>query len=242
VAAAQRQASRSRVREATCELGHLRPTPRREPRRLVLVALLLVAREAAAGDPCETLLAARGHLVAWQRAKAPSRATEAKARSAWASVPASCRGGMWYVTAANLLRAPGASPGPLVAGELRFGSSAEALAAGLAACPKDAALLATVAYLARVAPTEAPPLPAGACSSVDPGDAALRAYVCGSEAIAAGRWADADEHLGSVDPARVPDLAALRASIRKHTRRKQPATPAPKLSCDPFCPMEGWRR
>jgi hypothetical protein len=52
VAAAQRQASRSRVREATCEPGHLRPTPRPEIVRLLfLVALAACGGTGARPDP-----------------------------------------------------------------------------------------------------------------------------------------------------------------------------------------------
>jgi hypothetical protein len=209
-------------------------------RSLLLAALLLAATPAAA-EECQALLAARGHLAASQRAASPTRAAWEKARDAWASAPASCRSGMWYVTAANLLRAPRA-PKELVAEGVRFTGASEALAAGLTACPRDAALLAYLAYLARVEPAAAPPLPADACTTVDASDAALRAYVCGSQAIAAGRWADAEKQLAGIEPERFPDLARLLAAIRAHTGRKLPDPPPPRLGCDPFCPMESWRR
>jgi len=212
--------------------------------RSLLVALLLYGGVAGADEKCgDQLLAARGHLLASQRAMSPSRTAESKSRAAWAAVPPSCRTGMWYVTAANILRNPGSSEEPLVAGDVRFTTPAEALAAGLAVCPKDPELVAYIAYLSRIAPKLAPPLPAESCANVAAADPSLHAYVCGVQAFTAGQPAEAEKHLVAVKSPRFPDVAELLAAARKKTGHKSasPGPPTPALACDPFCPMESWR-
>jgi hypothetical protein len=207
----------------------------------ILWALGGVAR--ASEPSCSDALGAvRAHLTIAQRAKQPSKTEERKARAAWAAVPTSCRGGAWYVAAANIFRHPGGAKTPLAADGVALDGARQALEAGLAAAPADPDLLVYVAHLARVAPTLTPPLPKDACAALGAADAAMRGYVCAVQAIADGRWADAGRALDDAATPRFPDVAELRAAVDAHEAAgSHKPVPEPVLRCDPFCPLEGWR-
>jgi hypothetical protein len=203
------------------------------------LALLLVLAAPARADvaPCGDLGAARSSLRHNQVAKQPEKGAEQRARDAWAAVEPRCRDGAWYLLAANLLRAPGHAMQPLVAGDVTFTGARDALAAGLAAQPRDADLLAYVAYLARIAPDAGPPLPDDACTIVHEAEPSTRAYVCTVQALLAGRRADAAHTVDAIVAPRFPDVVELRALAHAPSRKLAPR----QLGCDPFCPSEGWR-
>lgn len=208
--------------------------------RALAFLLAAVSFSATARAECgNELPSARAHLKALQVAKEPSKKREQQARDAWAQVAPECRPGTWYVTAANLLRF--GSEEPLTAGTMKIASPKEALEAGLAACPKDADLLAYVAYVARIAPASAPALPPTACDTVTVEAGDTKAYVCGVQAFTAGRFADARSELVKIKSTGFPDLAELFGVIKKKTKKSVPKVKPPSLSCDPFCPAETWR-
>lgn len=204
-----------------------------------------LSQPARADGACgEALLPARGLLATAQRARQPSKTAVEKARAAWAAVPAACQGGAWYALGAAILRNPG--PGarqPLAEGKRSFAAPKDALEAGLKAAPQDPELLAYVAYLGRVQPEASPPLPKEACARLKDADPAVRDYVCGVQALADGRGAEAARLFGAFTSRRFPDIGELRALAEKAGGKggaKAPV-PAPQLGCDPFCPQELWR-
>jgi hypothetical protein len=157
-------------------------------------------------------LASEVHL--WQVAASP-QPHRRKAAALWPTLPAACRGGTFYVAAAELVGHATDAALATADGAVVVHSAGDALARGLAAEPDHPRLLAHLAFAADVSPDAKPALPAGACASArGRGDAwgDDAAYVC---ALAAIHASDGPTALAELDRIRTaaafPDLLVRRA-------------------------------
>ena len=145
------------------------------------------------------------------------------ARRSFGESPEGCASGLWYLAAARLLREPG-QKGPLAGGGGALRDAKEALDKGLAADPSQPDLLAFVAYLSALSPGSSPGLPTDACERVSGAPAALKAYVCGHEAMRRGDYASAEASFAAVEKEPpFPDVSLRRAQALLKLGRVQEA-------------------
>jgi len=157
------------------------------------------------------------------------------ARRSFAESPPGCAGGLWYLAAARLLREPG-QKAPLEGGGINLKDAKEALERGLALDPREPQLLAFVAYLSAVSPSDSPPLPENACSLVSGNEAApqdLTAYVCGHSALRRKDYSSAEKFFKLVEGSySFPDAALRRAEALLALGRRKEARKSAELALD----------
>lgn len=166
-------------------------------------------------DPaCGDLSTLMSAVHMWQVAASP-QPHRRKVVELWPTVSPVCRGGTFYLVAAELV---GRSPDAALAtadGAVVVHSPAEALARGFAVEQDHPRVLAHLAFADDVAPGQPPALPAGACASArNRGDAWIdyTAYVCALAAIHAGDGVAALPELERIRyPGAFPDLQLRRA-------------------------------
>jgi hypothetical protein len=167
-------------------------------------------------DPaCTELSTLTSEIRLWQVAASP-QPHRRKVVALWPTVPEACRGGTYYLIAAELVGRATDSKLTSSDGAVVVQSAADALARGLAAEPDHPRLLAHLAFADDLVPGQAPPLPAGACARArERGGAAWAddvAYVCALAAIHAGDGVAAVTELERVHSAAAfPDLQVRRA-------------------------------
>ena len=167
-------------------------------------------------DPaCGELATLTSEVQLWRVAANPQPHRKRLA-ALWPTLPATCRGGTFYLVGAELIGR--AADGKLATadGAVALHSSTEALARGLAVEPDHPRLLAHLAFADDLVPGQAPPLPAGACTRARErgGDAWTddTAYVCALTAIHARDGAAATTELERIHAAGAfPDLPVRRA-------------------------------
>jgi hypothetical protein len=163
---------------------------------------------------CGELATLSSELRMWQVAASPQPHWK-KASALWPTLPAACRGGTWYLAAAELASRP-ANAVTSADGAVTVTSPADALARALAAEPDHPALLAHLAFADDLVPGQAPALPADACTTARArGGADFAddiAYVCALAAIRGGDAATALTELDRISSVNeFPDLQARRA-------------------------------
>jgi hypothetical protein len=157
-------------------------------------------------------LASEVHL--WQVAASP-QPHRRKVAALWPTLPAACRGGTFYLAAAELVGHATDAALATADGAVVMHSAGDALARGLAAEPDHPRLLAHLAFAADISPDAKPALPPGACANARGrgdkwGDDA--AYVCALAAIHASDGPTALVELDRIHSAAAfPDLLVRRA-------------------------------
>jgi len=165
-------------------------------------------------DPaCVDLSTLTSETRMWQVAASP-QPHRRKVTALWPTLPPTCRGGTFYLVAAELVGR--ATDAKLISadGAVVIHSSTEALARGLASEPDHPPLLAHLAFAADLVPGQGPPLPDGACARARARDTwtDYAAYVCALTAIHAGDGAAALTELERIHSAvAFPDLQVRRA-------------------------------
>jgi hypothetical protein len=167
-------------------------------------------------DPaCADLATLTSEVRLWQVAASP-QPHRRKVVALWPTLSPACRGGTFYLIAAELVGRASDAKLATTDGAVVVQSPADALARGLAVEPDHPRLLAHLAFADDLVPGQAPPLPAGACARArDRGGDAWRddaAYICALAAIHAGDGAAALTELERVHSAvAFPDLQVRRA-------------------------------
>jgi hypothetical protein len=138
-----------------------------------------------------------------------------EARALWPTLPPACRGGTFFLAAAQLVGHAADAQLPTADGAVVVHSPADALARALAAEPDHPRLLAHLAFADDLAPDQAPPLPDDACARAKARGGTWTddaAYVCALAAIHAGDGPAALTEINRIhDVAQFPDLDARRA-------------------------------
>jgi len=192
---------------------------------------------------CADLTTLRSAMQAWRVAASP-QPHRRQARALWPTLPPACRGGTFFLAAAEIASLAGDDPPSTADRAVTVRSPADALAQGLAAEPDHPRLLAHLALIADIAPAlHAPPPPADACARATSRGGAwadYAAYVCALTAIHAGDGATALAEIERVrDVALFPDLKARRAqalalSGKRKAARSLAKTAAATLDEWPF--------
>jgi hypothetical protein len=178
-------------------------------------------------DPaCADLSTLTSAIRMWQVAASP-QPHRRKAAALWPTLPPACRGGTFYLVAAELVRRAIDNKLTTADGAVVLDSPADALARGLAVEPDHPRLLAHLAFADDLVPGQAPPLPAGACVSARArGDAwtDYAAYVCALAAIHTGDGTAALAEIERVHYAGAfPDLQVRRAQALALTGKRKEA-------------------
>lgn len=167
-------------------------------------------------DPaCADLSKLAAALRMWRVAASPGP-HRTRARALWPTLPPACRGGTFFLAAAELVGFADDANLPTADGALAIHSPADALARGLAAEPDHPRLLAHLALVDDLAPSlQAPAIPADACARAKARGAPwsdYTAYICALAAIHVSDGATALTELDRIrDVALFPDLKARRA-------------------------------
>ena len=167
-------------------------------------------------DPaCTDLSTLTSEIHLWQVAASP-QPHRRKVAALWPTLPPACRGGTFYLVAAELVGRATDAKLTTADGAVIVHSSGDALAHGLATEPDHPRLLAHVAFVDDLLPDQALPLPADACARararVDGAWADYAAYICALTAIHAGDGAAALTELDRVHSTEdFPDLQVRRA-------------------------------
>ncbi len=164
---------------------------------------------------CSDLSTLTSEIHLWQVAASP-QPHRRKVAARWPTLPPACRGGTFYLVAAELVGRATDAKLTTADGTVVVRSSGDALAQGFASEPDHPRLLAHLAFIDDLLPDRAPPLPADACARVHArgGDAwtDYAAYICALTAIHAGDGAAALTELDGVHSAvAFPDLQIRRS-------------------------------
>ncbi len=171
----------------------------------------------------------------WQVAASP-QPHRRKVAALWPTLPAACRGGTFYLAAAELVGHAGDAALATADGAVIVHSAGDALARGLTAEPDHPRLLAHLAFAADVSPDTKPVLPTAACASArGRGDAwgDDAAYVCALAAIHASDGPTALAELERIRSAtEFPDLLVRRAQALALAGKAQEAAALKKPALD----------
>jgi hypothetical protein len=179
-------------------------------------------------DPaCTALSTLTSETWLWMVAATP-QPHHRKVAALWPTLPVACRGGTFYLVAAELVGRAADARLATADGAVVVSSPTDALARGLAAEPDHPRLLAHLAFADDLNAGQAPPLPARACERLRArgGDAWTDyvAYVCALAAIHASDGTAALAELERIhDVSSFPDLQIRRAQALVLTGMKKEA-------------------
>lgn len=187
-------------------------------------------------DPaCGELATLTSEVHLWQVAASP-QPHRRKVAALWPTLPAACRGGTFYLAAAELVGHAADTALATADGAVVVHSAGDALERGLTAEPDHPSLLAHLAFAADISPDAKPALPTSACASArGRGDAwgDDAAYVC---ALAAIHASDGQTALAELDRIRsagaFPDLLVRRAQALALAGKAQEAAALKKRALD----------
>jgi hypothetical protein len=187
-------------------------------------------------DPaCGELATLASEVHLWQVAASP-QPHRRKVSALWPKLPAPCRGGTFYLAAAELVGHATDAALATADGAVVVRSAADALARGLTAEPDHPRLLAHLVFAADVAPDPKPAPPARACASArSRGDTWSddAAYVCGLAAIQASDGPTALAELDQIrSVAAFPDLLVRRAQALALAGKRPEAAALEKRALD----------
>jgi hypothetical protein len=166
-------------------------------------------------DPgCADLSNLTAAIYMWGVAASPGPHRKS-AGAIWSTLPPACRGGTFFLAAAQLVGLGKDAKLPTADGAVVVHSPRDALAHGLAAEPDHPGLLAHLAFVDDLVPDQAPALPEGACARAkarkSPAWIDHAAYVCALAAIHAGDGTTALTELETIHS--VPDFPDLKARL-----------------------------
>jgi hypothetical protein len=179
-------------------------------------------------DPaCASLAKLISAIRAWHVAANPGPHRDS-AGALWPTLPTNCRGGTFFLAAAELVDQTGNAKLSTADRAVDVHSPADALARGLAAEPDHPALLAHLVFAADLVPDQALALPDNACARAKArGGVAWTdyvAYICALAAIHARDGATALSELDSIrSVSPFPDLTARRAQALAFVGKRREA-------------------